>query len=294
LLSDFQSRGAKLLQGWKLTFDFKGLIKAEKEAGGSSDTISDLVNVTVDQLAKALSKAHGDGILLFIDELDRINPDTRAATFFKLVSEELARTKIENIAFFAAGITGAIQRLEEEHASIFRVFRDIPLPRLEISETEEILLNGFRQVGATVETKVIAAVHEQAAGFPEPVYLLGSTLLRVSSNWTPIDMADYELALERVVVDIRRNWLDNKLKKAGAGKYQAILKAMAHHDGMNVPVKVIEKSIGQAQNQFSTNMGTLTDREVIDRVDVGVYAFRDPLLRQYIRKFGVWGVGSDD
>ena len=290
LLMSFQSRGAKLLRGWKLTFNFKNLVTAERELGGTGETLSALVDATVEQLRKARENADGSGILLFIDELDRINPTTRAATFFKLVSEELSRTNIQNVAFVAAGITGAIQKLEEEHASVFRVFRDIPLPRLTLADTQEILVTGFESVGAHTTESVIEAVHEQAAGFPEPVHLLGSSLLTVAQDWSAITDSDYARAVERVVVDVRRNWLDNRLRKAGGGKYQDILKGMAGHNGKNVPLKVIEKAIGKNQNQFSANMGVLIERGVIDRVDVGVYAFRDPLLREYIRKFGAWGV----
>jgi hypothetical protein len=290
LLTNFQSRGANLLKGWTLSFNFKNLVKAERELGGTGETLSELVDATVDQLKKARDKTAGVGILLFIDELDRINPETRAATFFKLVSEELSRSGVENVGFFAAGITGAVQKLEEEHASVFRVFRDIPLPRLTLEETREIITSGFAAVGAQARDSVVEAVHEQAAGFPEPVHLLGSSLLTVADDWADVEDDDYARAVERVVVDVRRNWLDNRLKKAGGGKYQDILKGMAAHDDRNVPLKIIEKAIGQNQNQFSANMGVLIEREVIDRVDVGVYAFRDPLLREYIRKFGVWGV----
>jgi hypothetical protein len=292
LLTNFQSRAAKLLKGWNLTFNFKNLVKAEREVGATGETLSELVDATVDQLRKARNNTAGDGILLFIDELDRINPDTRAATFFKLVSEDLSRSGVENVAFFAAGITGAVQKLEEEHASVFRVFRDIPLPRLTLEETREIISSGFAAVGARATDSVIEAVHDQSAGFPEPVHLLGSSLLIVAKDWDDIDDDDYALAVDRVVVDVRRNWLDNRLKKAGGGKYQNILRGMAAHDNRNVPLNVIEAAIGQRQYQFSANMGVLIERGVIDRVDVGVYAFRDPLLREYIRKFGVWGVGE--
>lgn len=293
LLTNFQSGAARLLKGWKLSFNFKNLVTAERELGGTGETLSALVDATVDQLAKARANSEGHGIILFIDELDRVNPQTRAASFFKLVSEQLNRDQVLNVAFFAAGITGAVQKLEEEHASVFRVFRDIPLPRLTVDETREILTTGFDAAGATASESVIQEVHDYAAGFPEPVHLLGSSLLTVAEDWGDINDDDLARGVERVVADVRRNWLDNRLRRAGGGNYQAIIKAMATHDSRNVPLKVIEEAIGKNQNQFSANMGVLIEREVIDRVDVGVYSFRDPLLREYIRKFGAWGVADD-
>ncbi len=183
VLVKFQSRGAKLLKGWKLSFNFKNLATAERELGGTGETLSELVDATVDQLTKARNQSSGDGILLVIDEIDRVSPSTRAATFFKLVSEELGRAGVANVAFFLAGITGAIQKLEEEHASVFRVFRDIPLPRLTHDETAEIITAGFDAVGAMAQPSVLTAVHRHSAGFPEPVHLLGSSLLTVAASW---------------------------------------------------------------------------------------------------------------
>ncbi len=94
------------------------------------------------------------------------------------------------------------------------------------------------------------------------------------------------------MVDVRRNWLDNCLRKAGTGKYQSILKVMAGHSGVTVPLRVIEEGLDQNQSQFSANMAILIERGVVERVDIGVYGFRDPLLREFIRRFGIRGVGD--
>jgi len=55
------------------------------------------------------------------------------------------------------------------------------------------------------------------------------------------------------------------------------------------PCVTSRKEIKQSQNQFSANMGTLIDRGVIERVDVGVYAFCEPVLREVCPQ--VWGLG---
>ncbi|WP_218959066.1 hypothetical protein [Baaleninema simplex] len=82
------------------------------------------------------------------------------------------------------------------------------------------------------------------------------------------------------------------LKLAGSGKYQFILEAMAEHNGPNVPLSFISDKIGLAQNQYSINMSTLVDRGIINRLDKGVYGFVDPLLKEYIREFGIISVST--
>ena len=62
---------------------------------------------------------------------------------------------------------------------------------------------------------------------------------------------------------------------------------MASHDKKIVPLEFIAKSIGQEQSQFSTNMATLVDREIIFKPWTGYYAFTDPMLKEYIKVNGV-------
>jgi len=137
-----------------------------------------MIDEFVDRLLKAEKEAikNGkDGVLIFVDELDRIKPDSMISSFFKLVTERLARNKIKNTAFICAGITGAVQKMEEEHASILRTFRDVPLERFNKEEVEEILCDGFTRVEHTVEmSKLDIKAYNVTVGLPEPVHLKAS------------------------------------------------------------------------------------------------------------------------
>lgn len=229
---------------------------------------------------------------MFFDELDRVRPDSGVATFFKLSAEKLSRDKVKNIAFFAAGITGAIQNLEEEHASIYRTFKDVPLPKLQESEADEILKTGFNAVKCTYDAEVIKSVFRLSAGYPEPVHLLGSQLLKSDSD-NHLDSNDFENAKNEVIETLRKNKLASSLQAAGSGKYQEILRAMAKFEGANVPLSYISNEIGYEQNQYSANMGNLVKRDIISQVDRGVYSFIDPLLKEYISRFGVIDTQDD-
>jgi hypothetical protein len=235
---------------------------------------------------KAVTDNKKQGIILFIDELDRVKPESGIATFFKLCTEKLNRDNMNKVAFFCAGITGAIQDLKEDHASIFRTFRDVPIPVLSLPEASSILTGGFDSAGFTYEEKIIQLIHHLAAGFPEPIHILGSEMLSVceTNNLTEVD---YNNAKNKVVTDVRRNELRSLLEKAGYGKYQLILEAMSRYDSPYVPIEKISEFIKYDQNQFSTNMSNLIKRGTITRVDKGVYSFVDPLLKEYIKNFGI-------
>lgn len=299
LLRAGENRLVKFLKGAQINLDLGGWVQLSK-AQPEERTVA----ILAEEFCKRLEKAYDSaverdrsihGLLLFIDELDRVDPKSGMASFLKLAAERFNRDGYGRIAFVCAGITGALQSLGQDHGSIFRTFRDIPIPRMEPHETLEILNQGFSSVGVTYEAEVIASVHAYSAGFPEPVHLFGSELLSVR-NGDHLDMHDFEKAKEKIVTDVRKNVLKGMLVKAGYGKYQKILRSMASHKKAEVPVRYISKDINLEQNQFSTNLSNLRKRGIIEYVDRGVYRIVDPLLKEYINRFGIIGTGeeSDD
>ncbi|HDC4311321.1 TPA: AAA family ATPase [Enterobacter kobei] len=294
ILKQLENRFKSVFNGLKLELNIAGILKVG-EKDSSVATISEISEkfcsdlTTVSNQAKDKGKS---GVILFFDELDRVRPDSGVATFFKLSAEKLSRDKVKNIAFFAAGITGAIQNLEEEHASIYRTFKDVPLPKLQESEADEILKTGFNAVKCTYDAEVIKSVFRLSAGYPEPVHLLGSQLLKSDSD-NHLDSNDFENAKNEVIETLRKNKLASSLQAAGSGKYQEILRAMAKFEGANVPLSYISNEIGYEQNQYSANMGNLVKRDIISQVDRGVYSFIDPLLKEYISRFGVIDTQDD-
>lgn len=288
LLKNLQSTFNRFFGGLKFEIDLGGFVQiANKDKEEKS--IADTVSIFCEQLRNAhekIAKKGQHGIILFIDELDKMQVDTGIATFFKLVTEKLAREGLNNILFACSGITGSIQKLEDEHASIFRTFRDIPLPRFSKEESDEILVTGFTTVGFTFDKEVLEAVFALSGGFPEPIHILGSEILSVSED-DHICMKDFEKARKKVITEVRKNKLGDLLKKAGYGKYQLILEAIALEKSTNVSLDVISKHLQQDANQFSTNIGTLLDKGILVKIERGVYSFGDPLVKEYIKEFGV-------
>ena len=57
----------------------------------------------------------------------------------------------------------------------------------------------------------------------------------------------------------------------------------------NVPLQYICDVLGVEQPEISSNLNTLMKRDVIVRPDRGLYCFRDPLFRQYVKTLNVFG-----
>jgi len=288
LLVDLETTIKKIFSSLKFTLDLAGFIQIERTSSDDK-SVTDIVSEFVKNLKTIydnVNKQSKDGIIIFIDELDRVSISSGVSSFFKLVTEKLNRENMPNVIFAASGITGAIQKLGTEHASIERTFRDIPLPLFSVQETKEILVNGFEKVGFTFDESIPDLTYSISSGFPEPIHILGSEMLSVSSD-NHICKDDFEKAKTKIVSDVRKNKLKDILSKAGYGKYQSILEAMAKHPDVNVPLEYITKQIKYKQNEFSSNIGTLIEKNIIRRVDRSVYAFVDPLLKEYIKLFGV-------
>lgn len=289
ILSKFESSFRKLISGFSLEIDLAGFGKLGRDKKNPMN-MSQLIDEFVSRLSKIqheAKKANKDGVLIFIDELDRIRPDSMIASFFKLTCERMVRDGQKNVAFICAGITGAVQKLEEEHASILRTFRDVPLLRFEKKEVSEILCDGFKQANHQTNMKNLdERAWEVTVGLPEPIHLLGSEMLSVDSDGTLGD-DDFDAAIRKIVTDVRKNKLASILRKAGGGKYQKIVEAIAAHDKKIVPLEFIARTIDQEQSQFSTNMATLLEREIVFKPAVGHYAFTDPMLKEYIKANGV-------
>jgi len=295
IMEDLQGVVASIFGKFKLELNLGGALKVSQRDVDARD-ITGVVNQFCTEISKVAARTkeqRKDGVIIFVDELDRASPTSGIATFFKLVIEKLSRERVTNVSFFCAGITGAIQNLEEEHASIYRTFKEVPVPRLEAKETAEILRTGYSSVPCGFDEAVPSAIHKLAAGYPEPVHLLGSQTLAVDSD-DNISLEDVEAAKIRTIETLRRNKLTSLLRRAGSGKYQKILRAMAEHVGDDVPLAYISERIGYMQNQYSSNMGNLQTREVIVQRDRGVYAFVDPLLKEYIKRFGVLSIEVED
>jgi len=125
------------------------------------------------------------------------------------------------------------------------------------------------------------------------LHIIGSEILSIDTD-KHLTVEDFEIAKEKVIKEVRKNKLGDLLKRAGYGKYQLILEAMANHESSNVPLDVISKHLGVESNQFSTNIGTLIDKDIITRVDRSIYSFVDPLLKEYIKSFGVIKVKDEE
>jgi hypothetical protein len=292
-LSQIKSSFSKIFGKIEIELEIPYIGKMKAREKSLDKTISDIASDFSDKL-RSIASNLGDksGLILSVDELDRVDSTSGFATFFKLLTETLARNNCRNIMIMASGISGAIQNLEEEHASINRTFKEIPLSRLTYNESRGILKKGFDSVDFQILDDVCLKCHEYAAGFPELIHLFGSGMLKIGRN-KEIKMHDFNAAFDQILTNTKKNHLDGILRTVGFNRGQDILKAMASLPAV-CTLSDIGRMVGEDNNAISPYLKDLVTKNVIKRVDRAVYSFVDPMLKEYIKVFGVLKVEVEE
>jgi hypothetical protein len=272
---------------WEIEIDLK-LIKGKLVQ--NDDTRREAVVGFVDEVEKAWTAVEGkaDGILLVIDEVDRIAEESGVATFFKVATELMTARGLEHVMLLPVGMVGVQELLKAEHASVERVFNVIHVPLLGNAEAMSILERALASTPVEIKWEVSHEIARLSGGFPHPVHLLGSECFEIDTDGL-IDELDLTAAMHAIVTEKWKEEFDANYVAAGYGKNREIVKAMGDYPYVDVPVGYICERLGVQQPEISSNIGTLMKRGVIVRPDRGVYSFKDPLFRVYVSTLNVLG-----
>jgi hypothetical protein len=289
-------------RGWKTT-ELSWEINLKLFRVGGQLTPAEVPQV-VDQVVDALEGAsrrlkdqNVNGVLLMIDEVDRIthvpavdstagSVESGFASFFKVLSERLKARGLDRVAICLCGVEGFLQVLKEEHPSVERVFRDVLIPPLTNSQAEQIIVRALESVRVTSSEQARRRIVKLSGNYPEPVHLIGSEAFRRDTDGH-LDEHDVEQALDLVVRHVRANYLSDIISRANSGRDQDILRAMADIDGDVKAVAEVARRLELLPQAFGSNMTRLTRNAVLRRERKGQYRFTDPLLEIYIRRVGI-------
>jgi hypothetical protein len=270
---------------WEVQLDF-GLLKAKViDAAKPRDSTVAFVD-SIEKIFKSLPGFAG--VLLVIDEIDRVAEQPGVATFFKVVTETMTARRLDNVALLTVGMVGVKELLKAEHPSVGRVFDVIHVPVLMEAEAMDLVTIGLDGTGVTIDEATNRAIALLAGGFPHVVHLLASEAFEANDDQT-IDQRDLNKALHSIVSERVREEFDAEFLKAGSGKNRQILKAIAKAQVRDVAVSHICEVLQVSQPEISSNLNILMNRDVIVRCDRGVYRCKDPLFRIYVGTLDIFG-----
>ena len=231
-----------------------------------------------------------DGIIFIIDEIDTVAETSGIASFLKVTTEELVDAGLNQIGFYLVGVTGAMQKLMSDHPSIGRVFENVELRPMSHVESRDVIERTLGSLPSSRNIRVadesMQWVVEMASGFPAIIHTLCYEAFEHDTDLV-LDKRDFDKAAVEVVTRIKRAELGALLRRAGAGRLQEILIAMADYDTPVVPVSFIAQKLELESNQFSSQMNTLKERNIIENTERGMYRYVEPMLRLYVQNLDV-------
>jgi Cdc6-like AAA superfamily ATPase len=176
--------------------------------------------VTLDSFITGTNEIHPEDIryllemfqgilIIIIDEVDRIDDKKTIALMadtIKTLSDHSVKTTI-----ILVGVADSVDELIAEHLSIERNLVQVRMPRMSISELEEILDKGFQRLNISIAEKAKKRIVHLSQGLPHYTHLLG--------------LHSAEIVIENSYPEINELVVDEAIKKAISKTQQTIIGA---------------------------------------------------------------------
>lgn len=174
MLPDFKDKSLNVDLEFNLGI-IKTTIKAESDTDHISPDIINKFSSLLKKISDKLSYTHS-GILIIIDELDRVVDKINFGSFFKALTEKLADDGATNVSIILVGINGTMATMEKQHESVRRIFHEVEIPLLENQERKNIVTKALDEVDTTVDEDVLNQVSKISDGFPAPIHIVGESM----------------------------------------------------------------------------------------------------------------------
>jgi len=273
-------------------------VKVVSIGGSGSESIkhaaqeleTDIVSVfnnALDNLAR--SEVAKGGVLLIIDEFDRIRDRTGLASLMKTLAPVA-------VTFALVGVATTVQELITEHESVARQLSDgtVPVPPMTRGEMHEIFnrAEALLEGGQTFTPEAREWIIDVARGHPFYVHLIGkhSLLKAIDSGDETISEAAAQDALRTIALKGSAPIQESTYKTAIGHSYtrEFILKRFAENEDDEIHTtdlySQIAKDLGIEPNAVSVYVGQLASDKygrVLEKTRERYYRFRDSLFKAY-------------
>jgi len=270
-------------------------LKAEFQGERGSESVSEpavtqhSIEVVFANVLHAIVEAEivTEGILIVVDEFDRIKDPTGFASFLKSLA-----TNVPKVKFAIVGVAQDIQNLMKEHRSADRLFAGsiVKLPPMSEEELAEIIHIAESSIDRyiTFDEQAIETLVSLAQGHPYMVHLVGKYALRPAyqDSQQVVSAEDIQQAMQTIAARGADPILEDRYKKAvrSSPQREIVLKALAETQAKDSEIwtsDAYKLAIDQGVDNASQYVGQLVTEEYgteIVKVRERYYRFRDSLL----------------
>jgi Cdc6-like AAA superfamily ATPase len=278
----------------KFNVSIVGLEAERKNEAGSQKAITqhsiDIVFLNVvRELANQNLAKHG--VLIVVDEFDRIANPKGFASFLKSLA-----TNVPKVKFCLVGVAQDIKELMKEHESTDRLFAGsiVRLPAMADEELADIIRTAEKAIDSfiTFDTDATKQLATLAQGHPYMVHLVGKYALRYAfQKKISVVTADQVAATLKAIAERGADpVLEGRYQKAVASSAQreTVLRALASkisRDGEVWTTEAYKVALDDDVDNSSQYVGQLVTEEYgaeIEKIRERYYRFKDSLFAAYV------------
>ena len=242
----------------------------------SGDLEIDLTELLADAASVATDLAVG--IALFVDEMQDIPPADVSALCAAM--HELSQTGGPLIVV-GAGLPHLPSVLSASKSYSERLFRYVPIDRLDRAAADQALLAPARREGADFESAALDALFEAADGYPYFVQAYGKVTWDVAAA-SPVTAGDVKVASPQAESELAVGFFGSRYERATPAERE-YMRAMAMLGDDPVPTSSVADELGRKPSSVSPARDWLIKTGLIYSSERGLIAFTVPHFGRFLR-----------
>ena len=242
----------------------------------SGDLEIDLTELLTD--AAGVAADLGVGIALFIDEMQDVPaPDVSALC---AACHELSQNNGPLIVV-GAGLPHLPSVLSASKSYSERLFRYVPIDRLDRQSSDVALLAPARREGADFDPQALDALYAAADGYPYFVQAYGKVTWDVATS-SPVTPADVLVAAPIAAGELAIGFFGSRYERATPAERE-YMRAMAMLGDDPVPTAQVAEELGRKPSSVSPARDSLIKKGLIYSSERGLIAFTVPHFGRFLR-----------
>jgi hypothetical protein len=251
-------------------------VPAARGRADSGDLEIDLTELLAD--AASVATDLGVGIALFVDEMQDIPSADMSALC--AATHELSQTGGPLIVV-GAGLPHLPSVLSASKSYSERLFRYVPIDRLDRAAADHALLAPARREGADFETDALDALFEAADGYPYFVQAYGKVTWDVAAA-SPVTAADVRVASPQAESELAIGFFGSRYERATPTERE-YMRAMAMLGDEPVQTALVADELGRKPSSVSPARDGLIKKGLIYSSERGLIAFTVPHFGRFLR-----------
>jgi hypothetical protein len=275
VLKSFASRDLKAPKG-SFTPHLGIDVPAVRGRADSGDLEIDLTELFTD--AASVATDLSTGIALFVDEMQDVPPGDVSALC--AATHELSQTAGPLIVV-GAGLPHLPSVLSASKSYSERLFRYVPIDRLDRPAADQALLAPARREGADFTQEALDALFAAADGYPYFVQAYGKVTWDAAAA-SPVTLADVRVAGPQAEAELAVGFFGSRYDRATPAERE-YMRAMAMLGDEPVPTSQVADELGRKQSSLSPSRDALIKKGLIYSSERGLIAFTVPHFGKFLR-----------